>query len=52
MMDKSRKNMKKCVYPPGKYMLRVCFEKSFYDDDIHPEIQVTPFRVLAPDSSP
>ena len=47
-MEKTKQNKTKqtryvvFVYLSGKYVLRVCFESPFYEDDIHPEIQECP----------
>ena len=34
------------IFIPGKYVLRVCFESPFYEDDIQLEIQVAPGHVV------
>ena len=34
------------IFIPEKYMFRVCFECSFDEDDIQPEIQVPPLFLL------
>ena len=37
-----KKHILRCIFILGKYMLKVCYESSFYKDDIHPEIEVAP----------
>ena len=47
MIKKLRENMQKLIFRvyffiPGKYVLWVYFESPFYEEDIHPDIQVPP----------